>query len=252
MLVVPICLWGEATHIDTAGRFKLEPWTFSPLIFTEKTRRNKDFWGMLGYVKFLKESTAQKQTYQKGDTTRMYHKQLSAILASLQLCDEKLKNVAIPFDNNEVQYYDITCPVMFVMSDTEGADRICGRYGSHRLKIKRHCRMCDVNSDNLDDEKCKFNYLSFDEMHHIAINGTEEQRVKYYQHKVANAFWDINLGKQKYGLLGCTPPDILHVVRKGIVEWSARAVIENLSTNTKKNIRRSCSKISSNTSSKTS
>ena len=29
LLVVPICLWGNATHIDTAVRFKLEPWFFS-------------------------------------------------------------------------------------------------------------------------------------------------------------------------------------------------------------------------------
>ena len=36
LLVVPICLWGDATHIDTYGRFKLEPWSFSPLIFKEK------------------------------------------------------------------------------------------------------------------------------------------------------------------------------------------------------------------------
>ena len=50
LLVVPICLWGDATHIDTAGRFKLEPWSFSPLIFKEKIRRNNQFWGMLGYI----------------------------------------------------------------------------------------------------------------------------------------------------------------------------------------------------------
>jgi len=25
LLIVPICLWGDATHIDTYGRFKLEP-----------------------------------------------------------------------------------------------------------------------------------------------------------------------------------------------------------------------------------
>ena len=36
LLVVPICLWGDATHIDTSGRFKLEPWSFSPLIFKEQ------------------------------------------------------------------------------------------------------------------------------------------------------------------------------------------------------------------------
>ena len=32
LLVVHICLWGDATHIDTTGRVKLEPWSFSPLI----------------------------------------------------------------------------------------------------------------------------------------------------------------------------------------------------------------------------
>ena len=35
LLVVPICLWGDATHIDTSGRFKLEPRSFSSLIFKE-------------------------------------------------------------------------------------------------------------------------------------------------------------------------------------------------------------------------
>ena len=35
LLVVLICLWGDATHIDTSGRFKLELWSFSPLIFKE-------------------------------------------------------------------------------------------------------------------------------------------------------------------------------------------------------------------------
>ena len=30
LLVVPIYLWGDATHIDPTGRFKSEPWSFSP------------------------------------------------------------------------------------------------------------------------------------------------------------------------------------------------------------------------------
>ena len=49
LLVVPICLWGDATHIDTAGLFKLEPWSFSPLIFKEKLCRNNQFWVCLLY-----------------------------------------------------------------------------------------------------------------------------------------------------------------------------------------------------------
>ena len=61
LLVIPICLWGDATHIDSGSRFKLEPWSFTPLIFKETVRRNNRFWGMLGYVKHLKTTSAQKK-----------------------------------------------------------------------------------------------------------------------------------------------------------------------------------------------
>ena len=55
----------------------------------------------------------------------------------------------------------------------------------------------------------------------------------YSQHEVTNDFYNINFGGQEYGLLGCTPPDILHVVRKGIVEWTVKAVLENLTAASK-------------------
>ena len=234
LLVIPICLWGDATHIDTAGRFKLEPWSFSPLIFKEEVRRNNKFWGILGYVKHLKNTSAQKKMYKLGDTMRMYHKQLSTILSSLKTSGQYLKYIPIPFKgNNNLQYFDITCPVLYIISDTEGADKICGRYGSHRIEVSRHCRMCNVDGENLDNEKCNFTYLKFSDMHQIALHGDKDERKKYSQHKVANAFHDVTFGVQDYGLLHSTPPDILHVVRKGIVEWSVKAVIDNLTDTTK-------------------
>ena len=38
-------------------------------------------------------TTAQKGKLKQGDTNRMYHKQLSAIFASLCTCEENLKNI---------------------------------------------------------------------------------------------------------------------------------------------------------------
>ena len=128
LLVVPICLWGDATHIDTAGRFKLEPWSFSPLIFKEEVRHKNQFWGMLGYIKHLKNSTAQNKKLKKGDTHKMDHKQLSAKLESLIQSDNHLQNIAISFDNKIIHHYDITCPVLYIIADTEGEDKICDRY----------------------------------------------------------------------------------------------------------------------------
>ena len=233
LLVVPICLWGDATHIDTYGRFKIEPWSFAPLIFKEKNRRNNDFWGMLGFVKHLKMTTAQKGKLKQGDTNRMYHKQLSAIFASLCACEKNLKNIILPIGNNKSNIFDIVCPVLYIIADTEGADKVCGRYAGHRLEIKRHCRMCNVTSINLDNEMFKYKYLKQSDMHNIAMNGTDEQRKAFSQHKVFNACQNVNFGGQEFGVLGCTPPDILHVVRKGIVEWSVRAVIDNLTDTNK-------------------
>ena len=42
LLVIPVCLWGDETNINTPDRFKLEPWSFSPLIFKKEVRQNKN------------------------------------------------------------------------------------------------------------------------------------------------------------------------------------------------------------------
>ena len=53
LFVIPICIWCDATHIDNASKFKLEPVSFSPLIFKETASQDRRFWGMLGYIKQL-------------------------------------------------------------------------------------------------------------------------------------------------------------------------------------------------------
>ena len=133
LFVIPICIWCDATHIDNASKFKLEPVSFSPLIFKETARRDRRFWGMLGYIKQLKNTSAQKRGLKKGDPVRFYHKQLTPILKSLVDSREKLKNVAIQFENNKIHYFDISCPVMYIIADTEGADKLCGRYACHTI-----------------------------------------------------------------------------------------------------------------------
>ena len=67
---------------------------------------------MLGYIKHLKSSSAQNKKLKKGDTHKMYHKQLSAMLESLINSENHLKNIALSFDNKVIQYYDIICPVL--------------------------------------------------------------------------------------------------------------------------------------------
>ena len=106
------------------------------MTFKQNVRRNHDFWGMLGFVKNLNAITAQKHMHKKGDTMRMYHKQLSVTLESLHNCEERLKNVPLPLGPNKHQAFDIACLESCIISDTEGADRTCGRCGSYQLDIE--------------------------------------------------------------------------------------------------------------------
>ena len=74
----------------------------------------------------IKNNFCAKKGLEKDDTQRFYHKQLTTILNSLVESDEKLKNIAIQFEDNSIYHFDISCPVMYIISDTEGADKICG------------------------------------------------------------------------------------------------------------------------------
>ena len=61
--------------------------------------------------------------------------------------------------------------------------------------------MCNVDSENLGNHNFNFNYLNFADMHQNAIQGTDKERIKYSQHHVLNAFYNVNFGGQECGLL---------------------------------------------------
>ena len=100
LLFVPICAWGDATHIDQQSEFKLEPWSFSPLTFTEKARRNHEFWGTLGCINNLRFSMAQKHLHRSGTADRIYHQQIQTILESFKSSQMQLNGVNIPIGQN--------------------------------------------------------------------------------------------------------------------------------------------------------
>lgn len=55
------------------------------------------------------------------------------ILTPLIRYEDKLKNIAISFgSNNNIQFFDTTCCVLYIISDTEGSDKIHGQYGYHK------------------------------------------------------------------------------------------------------------------------
>ena len=228
LFVVPICCWGDATHIDQHGRFKLEPWSFTPLIFKEKVRRKADFWRVLGYVNMLKYSKAERQKLKKGQSCRMYHKQLQTILQHISASSDRLKNVTLPIGPNRNLRVDVVCPLLYVIADTEGADKICGRYVCYSRSIARRCRVCNVMADDLSNPDCNYDTNDSCALTATQKNGSKEDCQNLSMHQVDNAFGSINMGGPSNGIFTATPPDMLHVVRKGVMERLVRSILDEL------------------------
>ena len=229
LLVVPICCWGDATHIDQHGRFKLEPWSFSPLIFNEKARRNPDFWRVLGYVNVLKLTKAEKKRLKKGETCQMYHKQLEVIFSKMTNSLHRLKNVTLPIGPHRNLCVDIVCPLLYVIADTEGADKMCGRYICYSRSIAKRCRVCDVSEESFCDPEASFSIADSAELTKIQETGNLESCQASSVHAVNNAFRLVDMGGASNGIFTATPPDILHVVRKGLMERLVHCLLDDMS-----------------------
>ena len=230
LFVVPICLWGDATHIDQHGKFKLEPWSFSPLIFNEKARRNPDFWKVLGYVNVLKLTKAEKKKLKKGVTCQMYHKQLEVIFAHLKESSKRLKNITLPIGRNRNINVDIVCPVLYVIADTEGADKMCGRYICYSRPISRRCRVCDVSEEGFSNPEASYTIADSVQLTQTQSSGDKEMCSLSSVHHVNNAFRQLDMGGSSNGIFTATPPDVLHVVRKGLMERLAHCILEQFSS----------------------
>ena len=229
LFVVPICLWGDATHIDQHGKFKLEPWSFSPLIFNEKARRNPDFWKVLGFVNVLKLTKAEKKKLGKGETCQMYHKQLEVIFSHLKESSQRLKNINLPIGRNRNINVDIVCPVLYVIGDTEGADKMCGRYICYSRPISKRCRVCDVSESSFSDPWASFNLANSAQLTQMQLSGDKETCYLSSVHRVNNAFRQLDMGGSGNGIFTATPPDVLHVVRKGLMERLVHCILEQFS-----------------------
>ena len=69
--------------------------------------------------------------------------------------------------------------MLYNIVDKEGVDSICGQCGCHNLIGKKHRRMPDVDSKKFDKGNYHSTYLTFSDLHHIALHDTEVERKLY-------------------------------------------------------------------------
>lgn len=144
----------DKTHTDTNGRLKLEPVMFTLGIFKRKCRANPMFWRTLGFITDVLDNT--KPNKDKPEKEQDYHNMLNIVLKSFKQA-QKTPVVWKFCENGQMVEKNCFFPVLFIIGDTEGHDKLCGRF-LNRNNIQRLCRYCDCKFDKTDDPFVIYKY----------------------------------------------------------------------------------------------
>jgi hypothetical protein len=151
-VLCPIIYFIDKTFTDTNGRLCLEPVRFTLGIFNRETRNNPLAWRTLGYIsdqQHMKKTTPSQKAID-------YHHMIEFILDDFKQWQQSKLPYTFKYDDN-IYEVNLKIPVLYIIGDTEGLDKICGRYTS-RNNIQRSCRCCDCPFDETDNPKYKYKY----------------------------------------------------------------------------------------------
>ncbi len=238
--LIPIIFFTDKTHTDIHGRLCLEPVQFTLGIFNRNTRNNPKAWRTIGYVT--------ETIYTGKITTEMkqqdYHSILNIILKSYKECQNKpLKWIFKQED--KTKEYILKIPCLFIIGDTEGHDKLCGRM-MNRQSIPYLCRYCNIHRDNVDDPFFESQNTKMSDIIKLVKKNDRVKLNEMSMHLVNNAWHDVQFCDTTHGLHGATLGELLHTLQQGIFEYTIKQLF-----NTKKQKKTKTKNITNKTKSNT-
>jgi len=211
--IIPIIFFIDKTHTDIHGRLKLEPLMFTLGIFKQECRTKPMFWRNLGFVT---DTEASKSA--EGETKMQdYHNMLKIILESFI----KVQGTPIEWEfvvDGQKRKMHCYLPVLFIIGDTDGHDRLCGRYLS-RAMIECLCRYCNIKFKNTDDPFAKYKFTRQDVVNKLCDQNRKIKLKDMSMHCIQNAWRDVDFCDNVRGLHGATLAEVLHVLQQGLDEY---------------------------------
>ena len=107
-------------------------------------------------------------------------------------------------------------PVLFIVGDTEGHDKLCGKFLSRTERMARLCRYCDCPTAHTNDPSCTWDFTLAPSITSLVRDGEIEQLRSMSYHCIKNGFDDVVFCDPERGINGATPAEILHVWQHGL------------------------------------
>lgn len=253
VLICPLIFFIDGIAIDNMGRKSLEPVSFTLGIFNKKTRNTVSAWRVLGYIPNPSKTTSINYSSMKSNEKEVlkklhYHQILDKIFEDVHSIQKKggmLFRLPFPGQKSLVPVL-IKFPIMYVIGDCLGNDKLCHRRQSYRptkLMNTGVCRDCNVTFKHCDSHNYKCNRISRkflrQQLRDVLV------RMGFSQIDL-NAFDKLDFGGDTDGINGSTPPESLHQWFLGVVKFVIEYFLDKLTTKCKKMLEDIVLTISSN------
>jgi hypothetical protein len=231
-LLVPIILFIDKTHCDAKGRLTLEPVSMTIGLLKKEVRRLPESWRCLGYVNNFADLPSYKNP---ADKLFDYHFVLENILQSFKDAQNR-DGISWQLTYRQKLYSCVLkIPLLLVLGDTEGHDKLCGKYLNRTKAAKCLCRVCDCPTDQTGNPMHPHSYTLgtniealcrtalIDPLAASARKAKETLKNLSY-HVIRNAFTGIKWCDEERGINGATCPEILHVIQHGLILYLIAAL----------------------------
>ena len=133
-------------------------------------------------------------------------------------------------------------PILFVIGDTEGHDKLCGKY-LNRVNAECICRYCNTKWVEIQDISTDFKLTAAPQIAEWSqrYNGRDTERLKSLSYRqMTNAFTPLKFCDPKLGINGATVAEVLHLIQHGLFLYINEALfgqkrnVKSVSRNSKK------------------
>ena len=204
-----VCFY-DKTHTDVFGSLACAPFICIPSFLNRQSRNDDTNYMVLGYIPNLGLGKSKSNTQTSTQKLQDEHN-------CLLLVTNQIKQI-----NREGGFWTeilgrrvcVKVWIHFIAGDTSGHNNLVGHMNGGRPKfIYRDCR-CLANELALPYPKCQLITLKDQEDARRTFDGLNALCKK----DIKNAFDEVPLADDVHGLLGCVPPEMLHVSGTGLLK----------------------------------
>ena len=219
--MMPIIMACDETHLRKGGKAASWPLLFTTSILNQKMRNLPIAWRTLGYINDLSllQSSAEDRNHSKELKAQRLHSIFKTILTTLIEAQKAgaLDDIPISF-GGQCKKVNLKVPVIFIIGDMQGGDKICCTTCHYSNKLNRLCRKCNVRGEDSGDPLVQCKRISMVKMMKLVQDDRQDILDQFNQYNVHNAWFDVSYGGCRFGIFSAACPiEPLHSIENGII-----------------------------------